>query len=83
MFLRNVGLLSTDCKALHPRGILFITTAVRTLNPTSIHLFEGFNIHDYCALQLRRKWAFRSSLQSLFETLLAPMYIYNVAIRID
>jgi hypothetical protein len=35
MFLRNVGCVSTDYTASHPRIILFITTVVKTSNPTN------------------------------------------------
>jgi hypothetical protein len=34
VLLRNVGLLPADHTALHPRREVFITTAVRTSNPT-------------------------------------------------
>jgi hypothetical protein len=40
MFIRNVGCLSTDYTALYPtRQQLFITTGVRTSNPTNLSLF--------------------------------------------
>jgi hypothetical protein len=38
MFLRNVGGLSKDYTVLYPRRQLFITTAVRTPNPTLVVL---------------------------------------------
>jgi hypothetical protein len=40
-FLRNVGWLSTDCTAFVFQKIeVFITTAVRTSNPTSFYIFS-------------------------------------------
>jgi hypothetical protein len=42
MFLRNVGWLSTDYMALYPQKVvLFIVTAVRTSNLTSMIILSG------------------------------------------
>jgi hypothetical protein len=42
MFPWNVGWLSMDYMALSQKIVLFITTVVRTSNPTKLYLFRSF-----------------------------------------
>jgi hypothetical protein len=50
MFLRNVGGLSTDYTALSQKIEFFITTAVKTSNPTSNELFFSSTRLNDCTL---------------------------------
>jgi hypothetical protein len=45
-FLRKVSWLSMDYTALHPGGQYFVSTAVKTLNPTHVKCLQYLNCHD-------------------------------------